>query len=342
MNRILWLAISWICVAGCVSHAPKQTDAQLQRFEFQKPEMGLPFRIVLYAPDEKKANEAAAAAFQRIGQLNDIMSDYDEESELTLLSKTAGQGKAVKVSDDLWRVLDRAQQLAKESDGAFDITVGPVVQLWRKARREQKLPDRENLAIARAAVGFKNLQLDQKLHTAELLVSRMKLDLGAIAKGYANDEAMKVLRSHGVTRALVTGGGDMAAGDPPPGKKGWRIELAPLDVPNAPPTNFVMIANQGLATSGDLFQHVEIDGTRYSHIVDPRTGIGLTDHSLVVVIARDGMTADGLSTTLSVIGGEKGRRIVEGHHAEARMVRNVSDRVEIFETVGFKKYLQDK
>jgi len=328
---LLFLAVS--CTA------PHATE--LNRFEFNEPQMGVPFRIVLYAPDKPTADQAARAAFGRIKQLNDILSDYDTDSELSRLSQTAGSGRAVQVSADLWFVLKRAQELAQRTDGAFDVTVGPVVSLWRKARREKKLPDPAKLAEALKAVGYRKLVLDPQRHAARLLVPYMRLDLGAIAKGYAVDAALKVLRARGVTRALVSGGGDMVAGDAPPGKRGWRIELAPLDVTNAPPVRFVWLANAGLATSGDLFQHLEIDGKRYSHIVDPHTGIGLTDHSLVTVIAPDGITADGLSTAISVLGPKGGARLVEKTTgAAAYMVRMPCDRIEMIESSRFKRFYE--
>ena len=301
--------------------------------------MGAPFRIVLYAPDKPTADQAARAAFGRITQLNDILSDYDTDSELSRFSQTAGSGRAVPVSQDLWFVLKRSQELAQRTDGAFDVTVGPVVSLWRKARREKKLPDPAKLAEALKAVGYRKLVLDPQCHAARVVVPYMRLDLGAIAKGYAVDAALKVLRARGVTRALVSGGGDMVAGDPPPGKRGWRIEVAPLDVTNAPPARFVSLANAGLATSGDLFQHLEIDGKRYSHIVDPHTGIGLTDHSLVTVIAPDGITADGLSTAISVLGPEEGAGLVEKTRgAAAYIVRMPGDRIEMIESRRFKRF----
>ena len=303
--------------------------------------MGVPFRIVLYAPDKPTADQAARAAFGRITQLNDILSDYDTDSELSRLSQTAGSVRAVQVSADLWFVLKRAQELAQRTGGAFDVTVGPVVSLWRKARREKKLPDSVKLAETLEAVGYRNLLLDPQRHAARLVVPYMRLDLGAIAKGYAVDAALKVLRARGVTRALVSGGGDMVAGDAPPGKKGWRIEVAPLDVTNAPPARFVLLANAGLATSGDLFQHLEIDGKRYSHIIDPHTGIGLTDHSLVTVIAPDGITADGLSTAISVLGPDAGARLAEKTRGAAvHIVRMPGDRIEMIESSRFKRFYE--
>jgi thiamine biosynthesis lipoprotein len=317
--------------------------ADLRRFEFTEPQMGLPFRIVLYASEKPAAEAAARAAFDRVRQLNAILSDYEDDSELSRLSRTAGSGRAIGVSDELWLVLQRAQQLAQRTDGAFDVTVGPVVSLWRKARREKKLPDAARLAEALQAVGHQKLRLDFRRHTVELLSPRMRLDLGAIAKGYAADEALKILRRRGVARALVAGGGDMALGDPPPGTKGWRIELAPLDTANSPPVRFVQLANAGLATSGDLFQHVEIDGKRYSHIVDPRTGIGLTDHSLVTVIAPDGITADSLATAVSVLGPDKGTKLIERtKRAAARIIRLSGNQIEVKESSRLKAYYEPK
>jgi thiamine biosynthesis lipoprotein len=169
----------------------------------------------------------------------------------------------------------------------------------------------------------------------------MRLDAGGIGKGYAIDEALKVLRARGVTRALVSGGGDMAAGEPPPGQRGWRIEVAPLDTTNAPPARFVRLRQMALATSGDLFQHVEIDGVRYSHIVDPRTGMALTDHSLVTIIAPDCTTADGYSKVVSVLGPEKGFDVIRAiHGVEAHVVRMPGNQMEMAETTGFARFYE--
>lgn len=336
MFRILF-SVAWpaALLAGCA--APPGKDAtSLVRFESTQPQMGLPFRIVLYAPTATAATNATRAAFARIAQLNDVLSDYDTDSELSRLSRTAGEGRAVPVSSDLWQVLQRSQDLAERTDGAFDVTVGPFVNLWRKSRREKQLPRPDLLAEAAARVGWRKLQLDSRRRTATLLAPDMRLDLGAIAKGYAVDEALKVLRRHGITRALVAGGGDMAVGDPPPEKPGWKIEVAALDVTNAPAARFVLLANAALATSGDVFQHLEIDGRRYSHIVDPHTGIGLTDHSLVTVIAPDCTTADSLATAVSVLGPDKGLRLIETiPGAVVQTLRKPAGTIEVRQSARF-------
>ena len=311
----------------------------LTRYEYRQPEMGMAFRIVLYASIPSQADHAADLAFQRIKQLNDIMSDYDEDSELSKLSASSGSGQAVPVSPDLWLVLKRAEDLAKKSDGAFDITVGPFVNLWRRARRQHRLPDPERLAQARLAVGYQHLRLDEATHTAELLVPHMKLDLGGIAKGYAIGEALKTLAGAGIGQALVEGGGDVAVSDAPPGKKGWRFELSSLDVTNAPPVRFLLLTNVAISTSGDLYQRLEIDGKRYSHIVDPRTGIGLTDHSLVNVIAPQSITADSLTKVVSVLGPKAGLRFIEATPGvAARVQRDPNGVVQTYESSRFARY----
>jgi thiamine biosynthesis lipoprotein len=191
-------------------------------------------------------------------------------------------------------------------------------------------------------VGWTNLVLNPANRTAKLLIPDMRLDLGGIAKGYAVDEAMKVLRAHGIRRALVSGGGDLVVSAAPAGQKSWRIEVAPLDVPNAPPKKFVLLSHAALATSGDVFQHVELNGKRYSHIVDPRTGIGLTDHSLVTIVAPNCTTADALATAVSVLGPTKGSKLVERKRgAAAYIVRQPAGRLQAVQTARFAKFLED-
>jgi thiamine biosynthesis lipoprotein len=152
-------------------------------------------------------------------------------------------------------------------------------------------------------MGWRLLELDGRLRTARLRKPGMRLDLGGIGKGYADDCAQQVLKEHGIRSALVQAGGDIVVSDPPPGKAGWRIEVPNAREPGAPP---VLFANSAISTSGDLEQSVEIGGRRYSHIVDPRSGQPLTDRIQVTIVALDGLTSDGLSTAVSVLGEEKG------------------------------------
>ena len=280
--------------------------------------MGVDARLVVYAPDRPTAEDACAAAFARIAALDSIMSDYRRDSELTRLSARAG-GPPTRVSPDLFLVLRRAQEVARNSGGAFDVSVGPLVALWRKARKTGVLPDPAEIQRARRVVGWRKLRLDEGARTVRLAVRGMKLDLGGIAKGYADDEAQRVLQQHGITRALVEMGGDIVVSGPPPGTDGWTIR-----VPNAAgdqgPAD-LRFAHRAISTSGDTEQFVVIGGRRYSHVVDPHTGEALTNRVQVTVTAPDGLTSDPLSTALTVLGGKDRRKLLQAYPGTTAYVR---------------------
>jgi thiamine biosynthesis lipoprotein len=310
--------------------------AEPRRFEFSEPHMGTQFKIILYADDEQQARAASKAAFSRIAELNLIMSDYDPASELMRLCARSG-GEPVPVSKELFFVLTKAEEASRLSDGAFDVTVGPATRLWRQSRRTQRLPDPEKLAAARAVIGWQNVKLDAKERTVQLLKKGMQLDLGGIAKGYAADEAQVVLKKHGITRALVAAGGDIVVSDPPPDRKGWDIVIQPLDEEETKQPRHLSLANAAVSTSGDANQFVVIDGKRYSHILDPRTGLGLIGRMSVTVVAPNGVTSDSLTKVVCVLGPEKGLPLVEKvDGVSARMVRlDEQDRAEKFTSKRF-------
>lgn len=172
--------------------------------------------MVFYTQDPGIASQASTKAFERIEQLEQMLSDYREESELNRVCRTASQAPQ-RVSPELFFVLQSSLYFSELSEGTFDVTIGPVVQLWREARRDKRLPDAERLSRARLAVGFRNVVLDSETRTVFLKRNDMQLDLGAIAKGYAADQALAVLREYGINRILVDAGGDLSLGDPPPG-----------------------------------------------------------------------------------------------------------------------------
>ncbi len=275
--------------------------------------MGVAARIVVYAHDKDLAQWACSRAFRRIAELEDLMSDYRPHSELMRLC-TEGHLTPVKVSPDLFFVLQRAVELSQRTNGAFDITVGPFVALWRQARQTKQLPTNEDLQRARQLVGWEKIHLDPVSQTVRLAVAGMRLDLGGIAKGYAADCALSVLSRFGLRRALIELGGDIVVGDPPPNRKGWRIAI--LDE-GGKPERFLELANCAISTSGTTEQFVEIGGRHYAHIVDPRTGLGLTKLVLVTVVARDGITADSLATALCVLGEKEGRPLADAYGAIA-------------------------
>ncbi|MBI4408598.1 MAG: FAD:protein FMN transferase, partial [Gemmatimonadetes bacterium] len=190
--------------------------------------MGVSTRVVLYAPSDSAAQRAARAAFARIAALEQVLSDYQPDSEVRRLCARAG-GPAVAVSGDLAFALRRALGLARETDGAFDVTVQPVAALWRTARRTGRLPEAAALRSALQRVGRQDVQLDPRARSVRLARPGMCLDFGGIGKGYALDEALRALRARQVDRALLVMGGETLAGRAPPGRRGWRVEVEQAD-----------------------------------------------------------------------------------------------------------------
>lgn len=284
--------------------------------------MGVQVRLVLYAPSEERAEEAARAAYHRIAELEDIFSDYRPTSELMQLCARSG-GPPVPVSRDLFIILERSLMLARISEGAFDPSVGPYVKLWRKAREDSTLPPPDDLRAAEHLVGWQKIKLDSAAQTVQLLVPGMQLDLGGIAKGYAGDEMLRILESYGLTRVFLEIGGDFVLGDPPPQQEGWRVKIENAE----PGRESATLANTAISSSGDTFQFVEVDGVRYSHIVDPRTGLGLTNRIAVTVTAPSAFTSDGLSTMLSILGPEKGLPLLDKYFPEASAYIRYADEV---------------
>lgn len=313
--------------------AQAREPAAPQRREFVAPHMGTLWRLVFFDDNEVRARTARDAAWSRLTELNARLSDYLDDSELSRLSR---HGRLESPSDDLRRVLTAARRLSELTDGAFDVTVGPVVRLWRGARKEKSLPDSDAIAAARALVDWRAVEVTRE--AAVFHTRGGRLDLGGIGKGFAQDEVLRLLRErHGIDAALVDAGGGVSVGAPPPGQSGWAAGLATRDETDAGVT--LGLRHQSLATSGDTHQFVEINGLRYSHIVDPATGLGLTRRVQASVVADDGAVADALATAFCVLGEEKARAFLKQHAmAEARLqVVTAEGRPRTWESRGFSR-----
>jgi FAD:protein FMN transferase len=292
---------------------------ELHRFEAVEPHMGTLVRITVYAPGEQQANEAFRAAFDRIRDLDRTLSDYKADSELNTVA-SAAVGHAVPVSTDLFTVLRASQELASATDGAFDVTLGPVVRLWREARKTGRVPDPAALQEAASRTGFHKLHLDNDRRTVSFDMPGMALDVGAIAKGYAASEAIDVLSGMGIRSALVAVSGDLAFSDPPPGQRGWQIGVRSDDAPDARVPRTLELSNAAVSTAGSVEQHLDAGGRRYSHIIDPSSKMGLVDDITVTVIARHGIDADGLDTAASVVGTARGMALIESRPGAAAVM----------------------
>jgi thiamine biosynthesis lipoprotein ApbE/formylglycine-generating enzyme required for sulfatase activity len=284
--------------------------ALLQPYEAVEPHMGTLFSIKLYAAGERQAKEAFRAAFARIAQLDQTLSDYRAESELSRVTTVA---TPVRISDDLFTVLAKGQWLAEQTGGAFDVTLGPLTHLWRRNRRAQMLPEAAALNDALARSGFRKMHLDEATHTVRFDVAGMQLDVGGIAKGYAADQALAVLSELGIKSALVAASGDLAFSAAPPGEIGWKIGIDALDRP-------MLFSNAAVSTSGSTEQNFVANGVRYSHILDPKTGLGLTTNITTTVIARRGIDADGMATAINVLGPERGLAFIEKQPGVAAVI----------------------
>ena len=287
--------------------------------------MGTLFRLVVYAPAAEPAESAAGAAWKRVDALEDVMSDYQADSELMRLCDQP-PGRPVAVSADLFDVLQKAERVSALSGGAFDVTVGPYVRLWRFARKRRVLPSPGELAAAAEVVGYRKLALDAQARTVTLLVPGMRLDLGGIGKGYAADAALRVLRDYGLPQALVAASGDIALGQAPPGQAGWRISVAEIGGSRVSFTtnsaSVLVLHDAGISTSGDTEQFIEINGVRYSHVIDPATGLGLTNRLQATVVARDATTTDSLDNTLCVLGVARGLALADSLPHTAALIKD--------------------
>lgn len=280
---------------------------ELARFTYERKLMGTACVITVYADNDKEARAAANAAFDEMARLESIMSDYIQsypDSEVLQLAKHASEkpADAREVSDDLWAVLVRSVKVHDASDSAFDITAKPFTNMWRTSRERRELPPKAAIDRMRPFVGMQHLVLDHKKQTARLAMQGAWLDLGGIAKGYIADRALDVLKARGLTIAQVQAGGDMALGDAPPGLKGW-----PINVSDFPPRKLgdgsetekglsFWHANGGVSVSGDAFRFVEIQGIRYSHVIDPRTGLGVTGSRYCCVKGPSAFATDAAAT----------------------------------------------
>lgn len=293
-------SLRWVLCLLTIAMLPNLASGvtgDLRRYHYAQVHMGVRASITLYAPSEDEARAAARAAFARIGALDAILSDYRVDSDLTRVNEAAG-GEPVEVDPELIAVLIRCDEIHMATGGAFNPAVGPLVMQWRQARQTGQLAAPAEIAYARAASRWDWVEIDEDQHTVRLAQPGMRLDLGGIGKGYAAQAGVEVLQAHGIARCLVALAGDIVAGDPPPGEVGWpvEVELSPSD------RYAITLANEAVSTSGDTEQFVEIQGVRYSHIVDPATGLGKTVLTSASVIAPDGATADALATAVSIAG----------------------------------------
>lgn len=313
------------------------TQAQLQKFRFTETKMGSPFNLVFMTDDSARAAQVAREGFALVDFYNRIFSDYDSSSELSRLNQQAGKS-AITLSPQLFDILLFSANAWKKTNGAFDITVAPLSQLWRRARKEKRFPDTASISQARKAVGFSRIVLDTLAKTIFLPGAKMKLDLGGIAKGYTAGKILEFLQSKGIRQALVDAGGDIVLGDAPEHQNGWTIAVNVPESAEELLSKKLLLHNMAVATSGDAFQYFEKDGEKYSHIIDPRTGYGIRSQRNVTIIAQTGTEADWLATACSILPIDAAKKLCRSMHAELLITEIRNHQIVYHQSEGFARY----
>lgn len=321
----LWLALSGTTLL-----------AQPNRFTFQRGLMGTQFNVILYAQDSLTANKAYQAVSARMDTLNQIMSDYLDGSEINRLSASSGSAQWVPVSRELFDVLTKAVTIARTSGGRYDPTIGPLSLLWRRAVRRNQFPSAQERKQARKSVGYQHLDFDTSRQSIRLNRPNMRLDVGGIGQGFAIDEALLVIKQFPVQAALFDIGGDILAYNAPPQQAAWRIDVGSGKTGDTD-TLTVNLLNAAITTSGDTYRYLNYRGRRYSHIMDPRSGLGLRHFVRATIKAPEGYHADALTKVFSVAGWKKSRRLLRRFPgAELYIIENKKGNIRSWQSPGFR------
>jgi len=335
-QALMWLVIATL--AGC-SFEPEE-----KVWEISGPAFGTEYHIsVVLTEDQERLENLSQGITDILESVDASMSTWREDSELSRFNQAPDQSLWFPVSDSLYAVLATARAVSGLSNGAFDVTVGPVVNLWGFGpdARPETVPDDETLALALASTGYEKLELREEPRAIRAR-SRQYVDLSAIAKGYAVDVVATYLENEGVEAFLVEIGGEIRTAGRKPGGDLWRLAVEE-PVSGQRQVNRVVALEEGaMATSGDYRNYYESQGQRYSHTIDPETGKPVT-HNLasVTVIAPTAMEADAWATTFSVMGFEKSRELASERDMAAYFIVRKEDGFESEVTSAFSSYLID-
>lgn len=271
-------------------------DDRANREYFVGTAMGCRVTITIDANDPVLSKAAARAAFVELDRLEAILSDWKSTSALSEWNDS--RELRANTPREMSTLLTRALEVARASDGRFDPTVAPVVALWRESQATGALPSRTTLEEARARVGFEMVRVERDVDARDVIVrdrEDIRLDFGGIGKGYGAVCALEILRAEGCPRAMVAIAGDLAIGEPPRGEPGWKVDIETATEPLR-----IIVSKCAVSTSGDTEQWIEIDGVRYAHIIDPRTGLGARRAARATVIGPLDASVDALGTALSL------------------------------------------
>ena len=285
--------------------------------------LGTVVEITIGHPDRDLARMASKEAFDEIERVDALLSNHNPQSEIAGLN-ASGAAEATAVSEEVFALLERAEGIRVASAGAFDVTVGPLVELWA-FDQGGRVPEDAAIASSLASVGGTRLELDEKAGTVRFLAEGMKIDLGAIGKGYAVDRAAAILESAGIENAIIDAGGDIRLLGSRPGKNFWRIAVRhPRE-----PSRFLLgldLAGTAVVTSGDYERFFMVGDIRYHHILDPKTGASTHEILSSSIIGKYATDTDALSTSVFILGVDKGMQLIDSiPDTEAIIIDNKGD-----------------
>lgn len=262
--------------------------------------MGSTVELKFYSPNEELFHRVVNACVERTKEIDRLFSNYRDDSVLAEVNRNAGV-RPVPVPGEFLSLVRTSIRYSELTEGAFDITIGSLFELWRAETKAGRLPLRSRIRDVLGCTGFRKIKIDEVKSQVFLDGDCVRLDFGAIGKGYAVDEMVKIARESGITRGLVNFGGNIYAMNPPAGKKSWDVGVRKPGS-GSEIISRLDLANKGVATSGDYERYFEHGGKRYSHIIDPRTGWPAEDMTSVVAVSKNATEADVFSTAVSVLG----------------------------------------
>jgi thiamine biosynthesis lipoprotein len=301
--------------------------------------MGSAFNLIIVSADSNKANHLARKSYELVDSLNHIFSNYDSSSELSKINASAGL-LPYKMSRAMLDLVQKSQYAYIQSKGAYDISIGPLSSLWRNARKAKLFPEASTVLATKKLVGFAQVKINKRLGTIFLPNADMHLDFGGIAKGYIAQWVINFLKANGIQQALVDAGGDIVMSGAPLNQKGWLIGVNLPETTDQLLNKKLQLSNCSVATSGDVYQFIEYKGVKYSHIINPLTGYGVTNLRNVTIVAKTGATADWLATACSILPIKEAKQLAISHQA-ALLITTLKNGKLVFEaTPNFKNYWQ--
>ena len=315
-------------------------QAQTRKFSYSEMKMGSAFNLIIVSTNSNKANHLAQKSYELVDSLSHIFSNYDSSSELSKINASAGL-LPYKMSPAMLDLVQKSQDAYIQSKGTYDISIGPLSTLWRNTRKAKLFPDSSTVVATKKLVSLAQVKINKRLGTIFLPNADMQLDFGGIAKGYIAQCVINYLKANGIQQALADAGGDIVMSGAPLNQKGWLIGVNLPESTDELMTKKLLLSNCSVATSGDVYQFIEYKGVKYSHIINPLTGYGVTNLRNVTIIAKTGATADWLATACSILPIKEAKQLAISNQA-ALLITTLKNGKLVFEaTPNFKNYWQN-